>query len=489
MRGSSSGRSRLMERLRGPLRIAVALAVLGLLNLYVLYWRRGTSMPELWNLASQGRRAALSTRLQGPPGTPPAPSRSLRRNKPLPPLPDYPRVIEIALKPGDTMLAVISPLGLPARVQTELLATLQTVLDPGGLGAGQTLTLFLDADDRLQSVDYRLTPTLAYHLEKIQTGSADHFVSSRQLDPLQVRQVALAITLNQPGDLVAATQRAGETAALAARLQEIFTCEINLLLEARPGDKLRLVVEKYQLGSRFYRYGRLLAAEYVPAPGGSRTSRIRAFLSPGMVASNAGAAQGAATSYFTETGDSLARVQCRSPLQWSRSFGQASAEPAVRPVLHAERSRLGLDYPAAVGMPVLAAGSGKVVAHGPRPGVGNTVVLAHPGGTETIYQHLSRIPRSLVDGQQVKFRQVIGYVGQTGPVPKPHLHFAVRVGNRLIDPTKWRPAREVPLPDSKRVALAESVAELSELMVRAGESSPDAGAASSQLAAALPSQP
>jgi murein DD-endopeptidase MepM/ murein hydrolase activator NlpD len=206
-----------------------------------------------------------------------------------------------------------------------------------------------------------------------------------------------------------------------------------------------------------------------------------------MVASNAGAAQGAATSYFSETGDSLARVQCRSPLQWSRSFGQASAEPAVRPVLHAERSRLGLDYPAAVGMPVLAAGSGKVVAHGPRPGVGNTVVLAHPGGTETIYQHLSRIPRSLVDGQQVKFRQVIGYVGQTGPVPKPHLHFAVRVGNRLIDPTKWRPAREVPLPDSKRVALAESVAELSELMVRAGESSPDA--ASSQLTAALPSQP
>ena len=480
------------QRLRGPVRVAIALAMLAMLNVYVLYWRRGTSMPALWDLASAGRRASLGARLQGPVGSPPVPSQKTKKSRALPPLPDYPRVVDLALQPGDSVHAVLVAAGQSGRILSELESSLQSLLDPGGLGAGQTLTLYYDGDERLSAVDYRLTPSLAYHLERIATGGAERFVSTRQPDPLTVRVVAVQATLEQSADFAAALVRAGETPALAARVAELFACELNLYADPHSGDRVRVVVEKHTLGSRFYRYGRLLAAEYVPAPGGPRTTRLRAFLSPSSSASNAGAGLGTAPLYYTENGESLARAICRSPLQWSRVASLPVPTPApspagaprqptpvppppvnlalLRPQLHAERSRLGLDYPAPLGTPVLAAGSGKVVSHGVRGPLGNTVVIAHTGGVETSYQHLLRFPRGLVDGQTVRLRQVIGYVGQSGQASKPHLHLGVRVNNKLVDPGRFKSPREAPLPEGKRGDFAQLVAETSELLAHIGES-------------------
>lgn len=488
-RGRSGGRGLstwLWQRLRGPMRLAAALTILGLLNVYVLYWKRGTSVPALWDLASAGRRASIGARLQGPVGSPPVPSVKAKKVRALPPLPDYPRVVDIALQPGDSVHEVLVTAGLSGRILSELDASLQSLLDPGGVGSGQTLTLYYDAEDRLSTVDYRLTTALAYHLERVPTGGAERFVSARQGEPLSVEVAAVQATLEHPGELTAALVRAGETPALAARLAELFACELNLYSEVRPGDRVRAVVEKHTLGSRFYRYGRLLAAEYVPAPGGPRSSRLRAFLSPSSTASNAGAGLGTASHYYTENGESLARALCRSPLQWSRVAtaaprpavvhgAAASAQPAavdlalLRPQLHAERGRLGLDYPAPLGTPVLAAGAGKVVFHGPRGPQGNTVVIAHAGGMETSYQHLGRFARGLVDGQPVRLRQVVGYIGQSGQAGKPHLHLGVRVGSKLVDPSRHKSPREAPLPESKRAAFAQLVAESSELLAHIGE--------------------
>ena len=203
-RGLSYGRwngqrergSWLWQRLQGPLRLAVALAVLGLLNVYVLYWKRGTSVPALWDLANAGRRASLGARLQGPVGTPPVP---ITKSKKLhtPPLPDYPRVMDIALQEGASMHAVLLRAGQSGRTLSELDAALQSLLDPGGVGIGQTLTLYYDAEERLSTVDYRLNAGLSYHLERVQTGGAERFVSVRQAEPLTIQEVAVQATLER----------------------------------------------------------------------------------------------------------------------------------------------------------------------------------------------------------------------------------------------------------------------------------------------------
>ena len=463
------------RRHRTPLALGGVLVALAAINLYVLYYRSNTSVPALMDLASSGRRAALSPRLLGPPGTPPVPARPTRKPRSALSLPDFPRVTEVRLKPGEPLPALLKAHGIVGITADELLAALRPLLDPGGAGPQQTLTFFHDADDVLAAVDYRLTDSSAYHLERVATGSAERFVTHRLDQPMQRTPQVVRLTVTRDGDLAGAVAQAGEPAALANRLTEIFACEQPLHVEARAGDRLRVLIEKVSIGGSFYRYGRLLAAELLPKARGStpdavRVPSLRAFLSPQALASldNAGAAAGAARHYFTESGESLSRALCRVPLQLTRPpEGPASARGLVRPAkpaLHGDRTRSAADYPAPLGSPVYAAAAGRVAFLGPRTPGGLTLILTHAGGVETSYQHLARFPKGLRLGQNVRLRQLVGYVGQTGPYPtgplgaQPHLHFSLRVAGKSVDPLRYRPTREAPLTATAREMFNDQVA-------------------------------
>lgn len=510
----------LLLKHRAPIGFTVFLLLLGAVNLYVLYYRHDTSVPALLELASAGRRAALQThtRLIGPPGTPPVPVRSNRRSAAFHELPDYPRVVEIPLKVGDTVPAVLRSHAVTGALGEELQSSLRSLLDPGGLGAGQSFTLYYDLDDRLAALDYRLTDSSAFHLERVATGSTERFVSSRKEQP-QSRQVAsIAIVIERDGDLLGAVTRAGEHPALASRLGELFACEMSAFADTQAGDRFRILVEKLLLGGNFYRYGRLLAAEFQPAvrpasparPGRSERT-LRAFLNPSLANSqsvgSAGAAPGSAVHYFSESGDSVARALCRSPLLYGKAPSTFDFA-ANRPVLHSERGHLGIEYPAPAGTPVVAAGAGKVTsilhAHGhagQSSAFGNTVIISHPGGLETTYQNLGRLARGLNEGQPVRLRQIIGYLGQpgaplrnshaghAGPTPRPprpHLYFALKSAGKLVDPTKWKSPREPGLPTPQRAAFSEQVADW---MERLASAAVPAAAPGPRVATTQPPQP
>jgi murein DD-endopeptidase MepM/ murein hydrolase activator NlpD len=96
------------------------------------------------------------------------------------------------------------------------------------------------------------------------------------------------------------------------------------------------------------------------------------------------------------------------------------------------RFHTGVDYPAPVGTPVVAARDGVVASVGVLAGYGNVVELAHEQGVTTLYAHLSRI---LVEpAERVTRGTVVGLVGQTGDATGPHLHFELRVRGAAIDP-------------------------------------------------------
>ncbi len=479
--GASAGSRRMRSsvpfwrRHRTPLALGGVLVALAAINLYVLYYRSNTSVPALMDLANNGRRAALSPRLLGPPGTPPVPARPTRKPRSALSLPDFPRVVDVHIKPAEPLSALLKSQGIVGVTADELLAALRPLQDPGGPSPQQTLTFFFESDDTLAAVDYRLTETSAYHLERVATGSAERFVTHRLDQPMLRSPQVVTVTLSRDGDVAGAVSAAGEQPALASRLAEIFACEQPLHLEARAGDRLRVLIEKVTLGGSFYRYGRLLAAELLPKARSTveagRSSSLRAFLSPSALVNqdNAGASAGAARHYFTESGESLSRSLCRMPLSLTRpgeasaSNGRATSRPA-RPALHSDRARSAVDYPAPLGSAVFSAASGRVVFLGPRTPGGLTLVLAHAGGSESTYQHLSRFAKNLRIGQTVRQRQIVGFVGQTGPYPTgplgsaPHLHFSLRVGNKSVDPLRDRSPREAPLPASARTAFNEYMA-------------------------------
>ena len=98
----------------------------------------------------------------------------------------------------------------------------------------------------------------------------------------------------------------------------------------------------------------------------------------------------------------------------------------------------GIDLVEPFGSPVFAADDGIVALVGSSSsGYGNYVVIAHAGGFDTLYGHLST---ALVKvGQSVSQGTPVGLEGSTGNSTGAHLHFELRVNQRPVDPSPYLP--------------------------------------------------
>jgi murein DD-endopeptidase MepM/ murein hydrolase activator NlpD len=68
-------------------------------------------------------------------------------------------------------------------------------------------------------------------------------------------------------------------------------------------------------------------------------------------------------------------------------------------------------------------------------GYGNEIEIDHGNGIVTVYGHESGF--NVVDGETVAKGQVIGYVGHTGKVTGPHLHYEVQVHGAAVNPHRY----------------------------------------------------
>lgn len=91
----------------------------------------------------------------------------------------------------------------------------------------------------------------------------------------------------------------------------------------------------------------------------------------------------------------------------------------------------GLDLAGWEGQPVMAPAAGRVIHTAAGLVNGNTIVVSHGLGLNTVYFHLNSI--DVEDGATVKAGQQIGTVGGTGGFA-PHLHWEARVWGVPVDP-------------------------------------------------------
>jgi murein DD-endopeptidase MepM/ murein hydrolase activator NlpD len=143
--------------------------------------------------------------------------------------------------------------------------------------------------------------------------------------------------------------------------------------------------------------------------------------------------------YFDPSGKSTRKFLVRKPI----ASGELRSGFGMRfhPILHYSRPHNGVDWAAAIGTPIFAAGNGTVIKAGWDSGYGRRVEIEHNNGYVTTYNHMSGFARGLKEGLNVKQGQIVGYLGASGLATGPHLHYEVIVNGHFVDPLRVKLAK------------------------------------------------
>ena len=95
----------------------------------------------------------------------------------------------------------------------------------------------------------------------------------------------------------------------------------------------------------------------------------------------------------------------------------------------------GLDIASDFGTPIVAPARGKVVFAGRKGPLGKTLVIDHGFGLRTSYGHAAEI--HVNKGQTIERGERIASVGSTGRSTGPHLHYAVEVKGKSVNPHNY----------------------------------------------------
>lgn len=240
----------------------------------------------------------------------------------------------------------------------------------------------------------------------------DLFVEHRKI----ARAVAVA------GDFRGALVDAGFDDRLGTMIDEALDGHADIA-KLRPGCSFKIVATEEIVEGAFARYSELHAVEYQPA-GRHKPIRVYHYTSNNKKP---------VVGYFNAKGEDPYRGKFRAPIPLARVASRFNPR-RMHPVLHVVMPHNGIDFAASTGTPIYAPASGTFGSVGDGGACGNMIQIEHPGGLTSIYCHLSRFAPSSRSGAHVEERQLIGYVGQTGRVTGPHLHFGIKRGDRFIDP-------------------------------------------------------
>jgi len=354
---------------------------------------------------------------------------------------------------GGSLAAACDRLSLTAETRRRVLETADRHLDLRRLSPRTGVAVRRDADGRIVSLAIRSAPDRFLRITLPDGRSA----LRAELLPLTV-QTRVETTGGVVSTSVA--QALGHSAhnhTLTQAYADIFQWDVDLLVDPRPGDEVKLVYEVETLGAaaadlprfgdaasepgEFVGIGRILAATY----HGAVADATAFWVEDGVAWGN----------YYDGDGRPLRKNFLRSPLNYRRissGFSQARRHPVTRKIV----PHHGIDFAAASGTPITATADGRIVSVGWDGALGQAVRLRHGSTYVTVYGHMRSFARGIKPGVEVRQGQVLGYVGATGRATGPHLHYTVLHHGRPINPMTMKNPSVDPLEDRMLPWLAES---------------------------------
>ena len=207
----------------------------------------------------------------------------------------------------------------------------------------------------------------------------------------------------------------------------IFGFEIDFQRDIRKGDSFRILYEMfYDEDGKQAKTGSILFA-YMSVNG--REINLYRF------------GTNKDYGYFDNFGKSVEKALMKTPINGARlssSFGMRK-----HPISGFTKMHKGTDFAAPEGTPIMASGSGTVIAAKWCGGGGNCVKIKHNSTYTTVYAHMKSFGKGIRVGKKVRQGQIIGYVGSTGISTGPHLHYEVIVNGKHVN------SRTLKLPSGK----------------------------------------
>lgn len=246
----------------------------------------------------------------------------------------------------------------------------------------------------------------------------------------------------------------------AANLRPELVDEIDDALEGhveegvKNGTRMRVVTTEDLVDGTVART-KLEAIEVAPRSGNS----VRVYYYERGADVEGSAKQKPAAGFYDAKGRQPYHGQFRPPLQLTRITSRYNPN-RMHPVLHVVMPHNGVDYAGATGTPIYASAAGTILTAGDSGPCGNMVSIDHGGGLTTAYCHMSKIAPGIHSGMKVEQRQNIGFVGMTGRVTGPHLHFVVKRNGAFIDPQSLKMDGVRVLPPADRDAFSRKRGDL-----------------------------
>ncbi len=349
---------------------------------------------------------------------------------------EQPTVVKIGgpFQRGDTIMSVLQREGIDYRKAFLLVTNIKPIYNLRKIRAGQEYALTIE-DGKIKEFTYEIDADQYLLVREHEGGFAGQIVKIPYRTELAVVKGQIRLSLFE------AVTAAGEHPELAELLASLYEYDIDFNRDIWEDDSFMVLVEKKYLRGLFFRYGNILAAEFVNR---GKPIRVVRYTDPeGRVA------------YYHPDGRSVRKMFLRCPLP----FMQVTSGYGLRrhPVRGFSARHYGVDLGAPVGTKVRATASGVVRKTGYGPVKGRHIILRHSNGYVSHYYHLTGIKGGVTPGVRVQQAQVIGYVGSTGRTTGPHLHYGLQKDNRYINPLRLksptkRPVKEVFLKDFKNHA-------------------------------------
>lgn len=326
----------------------------------------------------------------------------------------------LTVKKGDTITKIFKNTGFSQKEALAVDKAIKKTFPKEILKLGQKIRLFFNIEDnfklRLKSL---VIDSLGLENIEVVKVAEDEFIATKVKKDLNSSLKKVSFDINK--SLFESSGKSGVNPSTIFNLVKLLSYRIDFQRDIREGNHVELLYRSYyDKNGNELNLGKLIYASLQGKKGLMKIYRYSDL--------------GGKIMYYNEKGETIYTSLLKTPIDGARVTSNYGFRK--HPVLGYSKLHKGIDFGAPKGTPIYASGDGVIVKAAPFGSYGNYVRINHNNNYNTAYAHMNGFAKNIKKGKKVKQGDVIGYVGNTGRVTGPHLHYEVLYKGKHINPVQ-----------------------------------------------------